>query len=196
MAEKQPAEDQPGDGRAEGKPARDAVPTATRARPSTATAAAHQVALIVAAAEHAAEELRLETEERMRSRIAEGERAAEYRVQAAEDEATEIITSAQEEAARLRETSREESEAAKTTATSQAQAIVAQAQERAAKAIERATATAEKSTTNCNADIMEIMCVRACVHTWTVTSRGDKGVHLDACFCDTFHSYGRHERLR
>ena len=64
------------------------------------SASAH-VGEILAAAEQAAEELRVDAERRMRERIAEGDRAAANRVQAAEAEALEILAAAQEEADRL-----------------------------------------------------------------------------------------------
>jgi hypothetical protein len=60
------------------------------------TSAASRVADIVAAAEHAATELREEAERRSADRIAEADRAAEMRVQAADDEAALV----REEAAR------------------------------------------------------------------------------------------------
>ena len=66
-----------------------------------ASAAAEQVASVLQAAEQAAAQLRLEAEERLRSRIAEGDRAAELRVSAAEEEATEILAAARDEAKRI-----------------------------------------------------------------------------------------------
>ncbi len=53
---------------------------------------------IVEAAEHSAEELRVQTEQRARERIAEADRAAEYRVHAAEEEAGEILAGARAQA--------------------------------------------------------------------------------------------------
>ena len=55
---------------------------------------ADQIASVLEAAQSAADQLRLEAEGRVRSRIAEGERAAELRVSAAEEEAAEILGSA------------------------------------------------------------------------------------------------------
>ena len=63
-------------------------------------ASAH-VAEILAAAEQPAESLRLEAEQRMRERIAEGDRAAQHRVQAAEAEALEVLANAQDQAAKM-----------------------------------------------------------------------------------------------
>jgi cell division septum initiation protein DivIVA len=68
--------------------------------PDRDSASAH-VAEILAAAEQAAEDLRLEAEQRMRARIAEGDRAASNRVQAAEAEALEILAAAQEQADKM-----------------------------------------------------------------------------------------------
>ncbi|PZS09836.1 MAG: hypothetical protein DLM64_09840 [Solirubrobacterales bacterium] len=58
--------------------------------------AAERVALILAAAEKAAEQIRLRAEQQLRERIAEGDRAAQNRVQAAEEEATDIVKDAQQ----------------------------------------------------------------------------------------------------
>src|SRR5437899_784685 len=64
--------------------AAEAAGTARAETTAGAAAAAERVAAIVAAAEEAAEKLRAEAEARMRERIAEGDRAAEYRMRAAE----------------------------------------------------------------------------------------------------------------
>ncbi len=56
---------------------------------------------ILAAAEQAAEEMRLQAERRMQARIDEGGRAADNRLKAAEAEALEILASAQEQADRI-----------------------------------------------------------------------------------------------
>ena len=71
----------------------------------------------------------------MSSRIAEGDRAADYRVKAAEDEAEEIVQLAQTEATRLRESARTESEQQKTAAASEALTVVGRAQEEADKTL-------------------------------------------------------------
>jgi cell division septum initiation protein DivIVA len=119
-----------------------------------------QVSTIVAAAETAAEQIRVDTERRMNERIAEGERAAENRVEAAEAEAQDIVKWAREEAERAKTEAtttaltivsraqdqadilRAEAEAVKTQATSEALAIVARAQDTADQA---ATEAAEKA---------------------------------------------------
>lgn len=75
-----------------------------------------------------------QAEERVRSRIAEGERAAENRVRAAEEEATEILAEA-----------RAEAEKAKSDATGEALAIVARAQENADTVLNQAQADAAKA---------------------------------------------------
>src|SRR4051794_30110560 len=68
---------------------------------SEISVASAKVAAIVEAAERAAEDLRLKTEEKVRERIAEADRAADLRVEAAEAEARDIITAAREDAAVL-----------------------------------------------------------------------------------------------
>jgi cell division septum initiation protein DivIVA len=73
-----------------------------------AATAAEQVASVLEAAEQTAEQLRLEAEERLLSRIAEAERAAELRVSAAEEEATELLAAAREETASSVASAREE----------------------------------------------------------------------------------------
>ncbi len=90
-----------------------------------------RVGRIIAAAEATAERLRLQAEESVRARIAEGERAAENRVQAAEEESADIVRWGHEEAARLRDSARSEAEQAKTEATGDALTVVARAQDQA-----------------------------------------------------------------
>jgi vacuolar-type H+-ATPase subunit H len=68
---------------------------------SEISVASAKVAAIVEAAERAAEDLRLKTEERSRQRIAEADRAADLRVEAAEDEAREIVEDARRDGAAL-----------------------------------------------------------------------------------------------
>jgi hypothetical protein len=78
------------------------------ARPvSEISVASAKVAAIVEAAERAAEDLRLKTEERVRQRIAEADRAAELRVEAAEAEAADIIDAARRAAAAAEADARE-----------------------------------------------------------------------------------------
>jgi uncharacterized membrane protein YqiK len=100
------------------------------------------VGTIVAAAEEAAESIRLRTESRMRDRIAEGERAAENRVRAAEEEAAEILKAA-----------RDEAERAKTVAASEALAILAKAHDDA----DRTRAEAEAAKTAATAEVRELV---------------------------------------
>jgi vacuolar-type H+-ATPase subunit H len=75
-------------------------------RPSQISVASAKVAAIVEAAERAAEDLRLRTEERVRERIAEADRAADLRVAAAEAEAREIVDAARREGEELVEQAR------------------------------------------------------------------------------------------
>ncbi len=103
-------------------------------RPSTAD----RVGSILSAAESAADQIRRETEARVRDRIAEGKRAADYRVQAAEEEASEIVASARQEAEQVRLAAAEISEQAKTAATGEALTIISDARERADGALEQA----------------------------------------------------------
>jgi hypothetical protein len=74
---------------------------------SEISVASAKVAAIVEAAERAAEDLRLKTEERVRERIAEADRAADLRVEAAEAEAREIRDAAKREAAAIQAEARE-----------------------------------------------------------------------------------------
>ena len=82
---------------------------------------------ILAAAEQAAEEMRLQAERRMQARIGEGERAAEHRIQAAEAEALEILAAAQDEAGKLLGQAEAEAEAVRDAARHRARDIVAEA---------------------------------------------------------------------
>jgi hypothetical protein len=96
-------------------------------RPSPGSVASAKVAAIVEAAERAAEDLRLKTEERARERIAEGDRAAGLRVDAAEAEARDIVETARREAAALVEQARRDvqgvhDEAARTRSDAEAEA--------------------------------------------------------------------------
>jgi hypothetical protein len=74
---------------------------------SEISVASSKVAAIVEAAERAAEDLRMKTEEKVRSRIAEADRAADLRVEAAEAEAREIVDAARREAAAVEAEARE-----------------------------------------------------------------------------------------
>lgn len=70
-------------------------------RPDALSVASAKVAAIVEAAERAAEDLRLKTEDRVRARIAEADRAADLRVEAAEAEAKDIVAQARRDAEEL-----------------------------------------------------------------------------------------------
>jgi hypothetical protein len=74
---------------------------------SEISVASAKVAAIVEAAERAAEDLRLKTEEKSRERIAEADRAADLRVEAAEAEARDLIDAARREAAGVQADARE-----------------------------------------------------------------------------------------
>lgn len=76
-------------------------------RLSEISVASAKVAAIVEAAERAAEEMRIKTEEKVRSRIAEADRAVDLRVEAAEAEAREILDAARAEAAGVEAEARE-----------------------------------------------------------------------------------------
>jgi hypothetical protein len=107
--------------------------------------AADQVASIIRAAETTAELMRADAEERVRDRIAEGDRAASYRIRAAEEEAQEIIGAARAEAERLLNQARERDEQARAAAASEGLAIIARAQESAAEAVTEAAQAAARS---------------------------------------------------
>ena len=103
----------------------------------SAALAAERVAGIIAAAEETAERMRLETEERVKARIAEAQRAADNRVRAGEEEASEAVQLAQAEATRLRSEANAAAEAATTAATSEALGIVARAEDSASQIVGR-----------------------------------------------------------
>ena len=132
---------------------------------AAATAAEH-VASVLEAAEQAAEQLRVEAEERLRSRIEEGERAAEMRVSAAEEEAAEIVAAAREEtstsiasareegsrilaqareeAARLRDEAEKEAKRMRTEAEKQAKRIVSDASSKGLEVVGKAQSEADR----------------------------------------------------
>ncbi len=94
---------------------------------------------IIKAAEATADQIESEAEGRMRERLAEGVRAANYRIQAAEDEAREILETARQEAARLHlEASTVRNEAA-----SKALTVVAEAESMAERIVGEATQAGE-----------------------------------------------------
>lgn len=131
-----------------------------------ASTAAEQVASVLEAAELTAEQLRLEAEERLRNRIAEGERAAELRVAAAEKEAAEILAAARdqsstnvasareegsrtlakarEEAARLRDQGAREAKLMRDEAEKQARRVASEASSNAREVVDKAHSEAER----------------------------------------------------
>ncbi|HEY5428679.1 MAG TPA: hypothetical protein VIK04_06130 [Solirubrobacteraceae bacterium] len=116
-----------------------------RATPNrSGSAAADRVASILSAAEATAERLRVDAEGRVRDRIAEGDRAADYRVQAAEEEAAEILAGARSEAERVLREAHDRDEESKTTVTSEALTIIAKAQENADETLAKATQIASR----------------------------------------------------
>ena len=94
---------------------------------------------ILAAAEQAAEEMRLQAERRMQSRIAEGGRAAENRMQAAEAEALEILAGAQEQADKLLQQAKDAADEIRDTARQDARDIVGEASAAALDALRDGT---------------------------------------------------------
>jgi len=120
------------------------VPEQRPPRNRSGSAAADSVASILSAAETAAEQMRAEAESRVRDRIAEGARAADFRVQAAEEEAAEILADARSESERVLREARERDEESKTTVTSEALTIIAKAQENADETVAKATQTAAR----------------------------------------------------
>ncbi len=107
--------------------------------------AADRVGSILAAAEATAEQLRRDTEERMRERIAEADRAARYRVDAADQEVAELLAQAREEAERLTRESRQRDEAARAGATSEALEIIGRAQVSADETLAEAAEAAARN---------------------------------------------------
>jgi uncharacterized protein (DUF885 family) len=131
---------------------------------SEISVASAKVAAIVEAAERAAEDLRLKTEDKARSRIAEADRAADLRVEAAEAEAREILDAARRQAAAVEAEAKEgvrlvheraaqardEAERRKVTA-------VQEAQEEAARVRADADAYAEDAKRSAKADARDII---------------------------------------
>jgi hypothetical protein len=133
----------PADGAASRKHSNNSTASANRRGAGATTA--DRVGTIVAAAEQAAEQIRVRTEGRVRDRIAEADRAADYRVRAAESEALEIVKNALEQA-----------EQSKTVATSEALRIVTKAREEA-EATKTASTSQAASTTKAKAQSREIL---------------------------------------
>jgi vacuolar-type H+-ATPase subunit H len=111
---------------------------------TAAAAAAEQVASILEAAERTAERLRADAEQRVRDRIAEGERGAANRVNAAEEEAREILESARKEAARLRAEAEAEAERQISKATTEGLVIVSDAEQAAERIRKEAALKADE----------------------------------------------------
>lgn len=148
--------DQPHDPGAEKTELDELLASLGAARPlSEISVASSKVAAIVEAAERAAEDLRLKTEEKVRERIAEADRAADLRVEAAEAEARELIDAARREAAAVEAEAREG---------------VRLIHERAAQT--RAEAEARKSAALAEA-AEEAARVRADAEAWSLDTRGE-----------------------
>ncbi|MDO8213988.1 hypothetical protein [Conexibacter sp. CPCC 206217] len=113
--------------------AAESSPTEPTAKPQRgpATVSANRVAAIISAAEDTATKLREDAEQKMRERIAEGRRAADFRVAAAEEEAAEIIAEARRIAERLIGEARGEIARMKTMAGAEAGEIRARAEHEA-----------------------------------------------------------------
>jgi hypothetical protein len=120
------------------------TPVRTKKPNSNRLSAADSVASILSAAEAAADSVRAETEARVRDRIAEADRAADYRVQAAEEEAAEMLASARQEVEHLLREAHQRDEQAKTTATGEALTIIANAQQSADQTLAQAAEQAAK----------------------------------------------------
>ncbi len=125
--------------------------------PREAAAASARVAAIIDAAEAAAERVRLETEARVRERIAEGARAGENRVQAAEEEARDILVEARVDAERVRSQAAAEAESARAEAASEALSIVARAEEEATRQREDATSYAAATREEVDFEVRELL---------------------------------------
>jgi hypothetical protein len=132
--------------------------------PSEISVASAKVAAIVEAAERAAEDLRLKTEDKARERIAEADRAADLRVEAAEAEAREIVDTSRREAAALQADAREavrhiheRAAAAREEAERRKVAAVQEAQDEAARLRAEADAYAEDVKRSAKADAREII---------------------------------------
>jgi hypothetical protein len=134
-------------------------------RPMSAiSVASAKVAAIVEAAERAADDLRLKTEDRARERIAEADRAADLRVEAAEAEARELVDAARRQAAALQAEAKEgvrliheRATQAREEAERRKAAAVQEAQEEAARVRADADTYAEDTKRNAKADAREII---------------------------------------
>jgi cell division septum initiation protein DivIVA len=119
-------------------------PTTKDENSSAGAAAGEKVASIIEAAQSAADQLRQETEERVRARIAEADRGAENRVTAAEEEAHEILSAARAEAKKLRAEAKAEADRLVSEATSKGLEIAGRAQEEADRTLAEASGESEK----------------------------------------------------
>jgi hypothetical protein len=131
---------------------------------SEISVASAKVAAIVEAAERAAEDLRLKTEEKVRERIAEADRAADLRVEAAEAEAREILDAARREAAAAEAEAREgvrliheRATQAREEAEQRKAAAVSEAQAEGARLRADADAYAEETKRNAKVDARDII---------------------------------------
>ncbi|MDX6701692.1 MAG: hypothetical protein QOF26_1918 [Baekduia sp.] len=131
---------------------------------SEISVASAKVAAIVEAAERAAEDLRLKTEEKVRERIAEADRAADLRVEAAEAEARELLDTARREAAATEAEAREgvrliheRAAQAREEAEKRKAAAVSEAQAEGARLRADADAYAEETKRNAKVDARDII---------------------------------------
>jgi hypothetical protein len=131
---------------------------------SEISVASAKVAAIVEAAERAAEDLRLKTEEKVRKRIAEADRAADLRVEAAEAEARELVDAARREAAAVEAEAREgvrliheRAAQARSEAEARKAAAVAEASEEALRVRAAADAYAEETQADAKRAAREII---------------------------------------
>lgn len=126
--------------------------------------ASERVAAIVEAAEAAAEELRIGTEQRARERIAEADRAADLRVEAAEAEARDLLAAARQEAAAVEAAARaavqsihEEAEAARRAADEYRERTLHEAREEAVRVRAEADAYASQTRQSAKAEAQAII---------------------------------------
>jgi cell division septum initiation protein DivIVA len=131
--------------------------TAKDSNSTAGAAAGKQVASIIEAAQSAADQLRNETEERVRARIAEADRGAENRINAAEEEAGEILASARAEANKLRSEAKAEADRLVSEATTKALEIAGRAEEEADRARAEASKEVEKMREDVGTRARELM---------------------------------------
>jgi hypothetical protein len=131
---------------------------------SEISVASAKVAAIVEAAERAAEDLRLKTEEKARERIAEADRAADLRVEAAEAEARELVDGARRQAAAVEAEAKEgvrliHERAAQVRDDAERRKVTAvqEAQDEAARVRADADAYAEEAKRNAKSDARDII---------------------------------------